>query len=235
MNNKISNKFITMIKYNFSTLILFELIHKLIALLMIPTFKYIVDISMFSSNIKYVNVDNIINLLTNPISLILVILIVIVLAFYMIFEFISLIICLNESVQYKKIGLFELVKISINRCIEIFKFKNILLVLFVLLIIPLTNLTLTSTFIGKLKLPDYIQDYISSNHVLNIIYLFVMLILYILVIRWIFSIHEITLSTNTFKEARKNSVRITRGKYIKLIVVSVGLFILTSKIGRAHV
>ena len=58
-----------------------------------------------------------------------------------------------------------------------------------------------------------------------------MLILYILVIRWIFSIHEITLLTNTFKEARKNSVRITRGKYIKLIVVSVGLFILTSIIG----
>ena len=67
MNNKIANKFITMIKYNFSTLILFELFHKLIALFMIPTFKYIVDISLFSSNIKYVNVDNIINLLTNPI------------------------------------------------------------------------------------------------------------------------------------------------------------------------
>ncbi|WP_373598692.1 glycerophosphoryl diester phosphodiesterase membrane domain-containing protein [Paraclostridium bifermentans] len=231
MNNKILNKFILITKYNFGTLILFQLFHKLIVLLMVPIYKYIFDIALMSSNIKYLNVDNAINLLTNPISLILIIVILVLLAFIILFEFVSMIICFNESFQCKNIGLLELVKISISRCIQILKFKNISLIIFVLLIIPLTNLTLTSTFIGKLKLPDYIQDYINSSQTLSILYFVVMLILYILVIRWIFSINEIVLSTNSFKEARENSKKITKGKYIKIILISVGAFIVTTIIG----
>lgn len=230
MGNKNSNKFMHMIKFNFSTLILFELLHKGVALIILPAIEYIFNISMGISGMKYLTTDNIIKLLINPISMILIILILIVLSFYVFFEFISIILCLNKSMQCEKIGVIELIKISLNKAVVIFYPKNILLMIFVILIIPLTNIGLTSNVIGRLRLPEYIQDYIQSNYILNIIYLMLMIILYILVTKWIFSMHEMALSTNNFKEARKKSVRLTKDKSIKIIIASTGIITLTAVI-----
>nr|WP_237775252.1 glycerophosphoryl diester phosphodiesterase membrane domain-containing protein [Clostridioides difficile] len=75
-----------MIRYNFSTLILFELFYKGLALLLIlPSIKYIFDNLLKSLNIFYLNMDNIIKILSNPISIVLIILSVIILAFYAFF------------------------------------------------------------------------------------------------------------------------------------------------------
>ncbi|MDL0264622.1 glycerophosphoryl diester phosphodiesterase membrane domain-containing protein, partial [Clostridioides difficile] len=75
----ILSKFIFMIRYNFSTLILFELFYKGLALLLIlPSIKYIFDNLLKSLNIFYLNMDNIIKILSNPISIVLIILSVII-------------------------------------------------------------------------------------------------------------------------------------------------------------
>ncbi|MGX4599983.1 glycerophosphoryl diester phosphodiesterase membrane domain-containing protein [Faecalimicrobium sp. JNUCC 81] len=227
MYKKILNKFILLMRYNFSTLILFELFHKGLALIIVlPFIRYIVNSSLKNSGMIYLSTDNIVKILTNPISIILMFLSIVVLAFYMFFEFTSVVICFDKSSKLDNIGLFELIKISIQKSIKIFYPKNILLIVFVLLIIPLTNLTLTSGFISSIKIPEYILDYIVSNEILSIIYIISMLILYVLVIRWIFSIHEITLKTDSFKEARKKSNNLTKGKKIKILIYSVRLFIL---------
>ncbi|MDY7860489.1 glycerophosphoryl diester phosphodiesterase membrane domain-containing protein, partial [Clostridioides difficile] len=158
----ILSKFIFMIRYNFSTLILFELFYKGLALLLIlPSIKYIFDNLLKSLNIFYLNMDNIIKILSNPISIVLIILSVIILAFYAFFEFTSVIICFNRSIKCEKIGLFELIKMSFKKSINLLYPKNILLFIFVLLIIPLVNTVLISGFIGKIQIPDYILDYIK--------------------------------------------------------------------------
>ncbi|MCC0633157.1 glycerophosphodiester phosphodiesterase [Clostridioides sp. ZZV15-6388] len=232
MKKRILNNFIKLVKYNWSTLILFELFHKGLALLIIlPSIKFVLSSSMKSANIVYLSTDNIGEILTNPLSIILAILSIIILAFYMFFEFTSVIICFDKSRISEKITLFKLIKLSLKKSINILNPKNILLFVFVLLIVPLTNIALTSGFIGKIKLPEYILDYISSNIVLNIIYIVLILILYISVIRWIFSIHEVTLNTNSFKEARNKSASLTKGKAIKLILYSLGLSLIVTVIG----
>ncbi|WP_286184097.1 glycerophosphoryl diester phosphodiesterase membrane domain-containing protein [Clostridium sp. CCUG 7971] len=218
MYKKILNKFILLMRYNFSTLILFELFHKGLALIIVlPFIRYIVNSSLKNSGMIYLSTDNIVKILTNPISIILMFLSIVVLAFYMFFEFTSVVICFEKSSKLDNIGLFELIKISIQKSIKIFYPKNILLIVFVLLIIPLTNLTLTSGFIGSIKIPEYILDYIVSNEILSIIYIISMLILYVLVIRWIFSIHEITLKTDSFKEAREKVIILQKEKRLRYL------------------
>ncbi|HDA5277712.1 TPA: glycerophosphoryl diester phosphodiesterase membrane domain-containing protein, partial [Clostridioides difficile] len=76
-----------------------------------------------------------------------------------------------------------------------------------------------------------ILDYIKSDIVLNIIYMIFLLIIYILVIRWIFSIHEITLNTENFKRARKESVNLIKGKIIRTIIYSLILSLVVAIIG----
>ena len=161
-----------MIKYNFSTLILFELFHKGLTFAVTSAIKYMFNIAMESSNIKYLSTDNIIKLLTNPISIILILITLVLVSFYVFFEFASIIIYFDKSMKYERVGLFELIKMSFIKLLVIFNPKNILLMVFILLIIPLTNLVLTSSFIGRLKVPEYIQDYINSSYELTIIYIY---------------------------------------------------------------
>ncbi|HGM3251499.1 TPA: glycerophosphoryl diester phosphodiesterase membrane domain-containing protein, partial [Clostridioides difficile] len=184
-----------------------------------------------SLNIFYLNMDNIIKILSNPISIVLIILSVIILAFYAFFEFTSVIICFNRSIKCEKIGLFELIKMSFKKSINLLYPKNILLFIFVLLIIPLVNTVLISGFIGKIQIPDYILDYIKSNNILNIVYMISLFIIYILVIRWIFSVHEITLNTENFKIARKESVNLIKGRIIRTVIYSLILSLVMAIIG----
>ncbi|HBG1595465.1 TPA: glycerophosphoryl diester phosphodiesterase membrane domain-containing protein, partial [Clostridioides difficile] len=80
---------------------------------------------------------------------------------------------------------------------------------------------------------EYILDYIKSDIILNIIYMIFLLIIYISVIRWIFSIHEITLNTENFKRARKESVNLIKGKIIRTIIYSLILSLVVAIIGYA--
>ncbi|PBI09975.1 glycerophosphoryl diester phosphodiesterase membrane domain-containing protein [Clostridioides difficile] len=55
----ILSKLVFIIKYNFSTLILFELFHKGLALFFIwPSIRYIFDILINILHIVYINMDN---------------------------------------------------------------------------------------------------------------------------------------------------------------------------------
>ncbi|MCQ7016883.1 glycerophosphoryl diester phosphodiesterase membrane domain-containing protein, partial [Clostridioides difficile] len=64
-------------------------------------------------------------------------------------------------------------------------------------------------------------------------YMIFLLIIYISVIRWIFSIHEITLNTENFKRARKESVNLIKRKIIRTIIYSLILSLVVAIIGYA--
>lgn len=151
MGKNILNKFVFIIKYNFSILILFELFYKGLVLFFIWLFiRYIFDILIKSLYIVYLNMDNFIKVLINFMLIVLIILLVIILVFYVFFEFIFVIICLNKLIKYEKIGLFEFFKILFENFIKLLYFKNILLFIFVILIILLVNIVLILGFIGKI-------------------------------------------------------------------------------------
>lgn len=232
MNKKIFRNFIWLMKYNLSTLFVFELFHKGLALILIwPIIQLFINLSIKRSGYVYLVTENLIKILTNPSSIILMLISIIILGFYMFFEITAVIICIDEARKGNKIKVSKLIVASFKRSLVILNPKNILLFIFVLLIIPLTNLNLTSGLVGSIKVPEYILDYIYSNTILNIIYTIIFLLLYILVSRWIFSIYEITLNTKSFNRAVKESLKFTKGKLIKIILYSISLFTIMYLVG----
>lgn len=232
MKKRIFKNLYYIIKYNWMTLILFELFYKgLILVGMAPFIKYMLNTTMKSANVNYLTTDNIIKIVTNPVSIILILLIILCMAFYIFFELTAMVICFDKSIRFSSIGLIELIKKSFEKSIKVINLKNILLIAFVIIIIPLTNVVLTSGFIEKIKIPEYIAEYIYSNKILNLVYMIFTLGIYFLAIRWIFSIHEITLNTDSFKVATKNSVSLTKGKRFKIFIYSIVLIISTAIVG----
>ena len=92
------------IGYNFKTLISFELLYKIISLviftpLFLSCFKLITKITGYN----YLTFENIISFLTNPISIIFLIILIILITFYTIIDISTIIIILDNSYQKKKI------------------------------------------------------------------------------------------------------------------------------------
>ena len=67
MNKKIFRNFIWLMKYNLSTLFVFELFHKGLALILIwPIIQLFINLSIKRSGYVYLVTENLIKILTNP-------------------------------------------------------------------------------------------------------------------------------------------------------------------------
>ena len=132
MNKRILKNFIGLTKYNISTLIIFELFHKGIALLLIwPLIRFFINTSITKSGYLYLVTENIVKILTNPMSIIFMIISLIILGFYMFFEITAVIICIDEARKSHKIGVVDLIITAFKRSLLILNPKNILLFIFV--------------------------------------------------------------------------------------------------------
>ena len=120
MRKGIIENFILLLRYNLGTLILFELFHKGIALILVlPIIKYIFESAMHNSGMIYLSTDNVFKILTNPISIFLLILLLLIFGFYVFFEFTATIICFDKSIRYEKIGIFKLIKLGLQKSVRI--------------------------------------------------------------------------------------------------------------------
>lgn len=207
-----------LIQYNFSTLILFELLHKVVAhLVLFPIFFSTLEKIMNQLGLNYLSVENITVILSFNYSWLLLLLFVFIMALYLFFEITAVILCLNASMKQIKLSVFEVIRTGFLRALTILNPRNLILLLLVMLFIPLTNFIFTSGLIGSLNIPEFILDFIHQNQVLSILYYLLILLFEILIIRWIFSFHEIVLSTPNFKQARSNSILISKGHYFLII------------------
>ena len=204
-NNYIKN-ISNMIGYNLKTLIKFEIIYKaILSIILIPFAISGFSLAMKLTGYTYLTLENIVSFLLNPITLFMLILIIIYLTIVTIFDITTIIVLFDISSKKEKIGVLDLLKLSINKCKKVFNFKNISVAFLVLFLIPFLNIGISSNVITSIKLPEFIMDYINSNYTLSIIYVLVYLLLLSIMSKWLYSLHYMILEDKSFKEARKSS------------------------------
>ncbi len=213
MKNGYLKNTLNMIRYNFGTLIRFEILYKtLLSIILIPFAVLGFHLSMKLTGYTYLTIENIFSYLLNPITVILLFFILMYLTLITLFDISSIIVLFDISYQKEKIGTMDLIKISFSRCKRILNIKNISVSFFVLFLIPFLNVGISSNVVTSIKIPEFIMDYISSNSTLIMIYLVVYLFLLSIMSKWLYSLHYMILENQNFKEARKNSKELIRGK-----------------------
>ena len=116
---------LNIIKFNLSTLIKFEILYKVVlSIILIPFAILGFNLSMKLTGYTYLTIENIFSYLLNPITLIMLVLLIIYLTFVTMFDIASLIILFDISYCKEKIGVIDLIKLSLNKCKKIFNFKN---------------------------------------------------------------------------------------------------------------
>ena len=208
-----------LIFYNFKTLFYFELLYKLIiAVVFTPLSLLIFNLTMKLTGYSYLTLENIGGFLLNPITIIILILLLLFISIVTLFDISTMIVIFDESYHEYHINLKDALKISIIKTGKILRPKNILLMVFLLFIIPFLNVGITSGVITSIKIPEFIMDYINSNIVLFIIYTIVYLFLVLLSFRWIFVFNYMILEGKSFRNARKSSINLVYSKKTKCML-----------------
>lgn len=103
--------------------------------------------------------------------------------------------------------------------------------LILLLLLPLIQIPVMPEISRIIALPEILQDQIMNGRLIQVFYYGLLLFSLYLLIRLIFTIHEIVLGERTTLRAMKNSWKLTRkaslSTFMKLLVLNIGLLFIT--------
>ena len=202
--------------YNIKTLIGFELIYKIISVVIFgPIFLSLFKLITHISGYNYLTLENIIPFLLNTITLIFLFILIMFITFYTIIDISTIIIILDNAYQKKKITIKNAFIVACKKSLRIFKKKNLLFPILVIFLIPFLNIGISSGFVSTISVPEFILDYINKNSILSILYFVLIISLTIILFRWLYVIHYFVLEECNFKESKKKSINLSKKNKLK--------------------
>jgi len=119
------------------------------------------------------------------------------------------------AMQGKKPALKDLLKVSFEQTRTEFKRTNWVFPVYVLVLLPLANVYVSNDLIGSFSMPEYIGEYIELRPVLLTAVIVLFLGITYLMFRWYYLLPSFVLGTADFREARLESLKMTRKRWIK--------------------
>lgn len=177
----------------------------------------IFDYAMRDAQLSGITNENFSVLFHYPLAIILIIVALISLGFVTMIQMIGIF-----SISTGKLTLTDLLDI-----LKKFEWKDIPSLLFyTLLILPLSNLGITSIVADNLQIPDFVLEVVVENPILNALYLLAIAGILFLAVRYFYTFLIFFLEPVSFREAMKRSFRYTKGKFFRVVgylLISVGL------------
>jgi len=216
----------TMIRYNIWTFVAFESMFKVISFLIFtPLFLNLFNGIMRITGYTYLTIENILSFLTNPLTFFMLLILILLMTIYTMFDVTTIIIILDASYQKKKIKMIDAIHLSLQKCKKVFRLQNLPLAFLVLFLIPFLNIGVSSSFITTIKIPEFILEFIEQKPILLILFIGIIILFFILLFRWFYALHYFVLEDTSFKEARKKSIALGKDKHMRdfltLIIVQI--------------
>lgn len=196
-------------------LLIFEAVYKLLAAVVVAPLLYLaVKGAIKASGNQYVADNNMKEVLTDPVTIIILIVVLIIAALYSLVEMSALAVDFHYiKKEGRRLSPGELFKAGIKGAKGIIHPKNFLMVIFVLLIIPLAGIAVTSGFAASIQIPEFILHDIFTTPMFMIPFVILILFLMQLTIKWMYSIHFFVLEKKNFKDAHRESRKMVKGKF----------------------
>ncbi len=224
-------KLMQIIKYNLSTLISFELSFKVITLLFItPLFLKISNLLIKLTGYNYFEF----RFLLNPLFILVLLILLLLSIFLTIFDITTIIIIFDMSSKSKKINILDAIKLSLSKCKNIFKIKNIKLFILVLFFNLIFSTLIFVIFISVIKILNYTNSLTINSKLFISLGLIGLILISSILFRFIYSLHYLVLENINFKQAIKKSINLNKNDYIKdllklfitQVLISIIFFIL---------
>lgn len=210
------------------SVLLFEILYKLmITALALPALTHLLRWAIDISGVGYITSENLFQFLTYPASLALILLILIICSVLSLAEISAIISGFAMLYEKKSISVFLMIKSGFKSIGKLLKKFNFILVFYILLILPLTQFTLTSGIFAFVGMPSVQTLYgTASNKIFFAVILFLILVSVLLSNR-IYCLNFFALTDSGYFESVRQSKKITEKKRFKtaLSIILWSLFI----------
>lgn len=201
--------------YNWKPLIGFELIYKAVSVVVfVPLLWQMFNWTMKISGYGYLTRENVKDFFLNPITIFALVLLLLLAMTYVMIDISAVIFLLDQSAQKNRVHLWQILKFAVKNVLRAWNPKNMLLIVLVLLFMPFFNISMVTSFLSTVSIPEFIIQYIQKNAVLYSLLMAVGLILAFFMTKWLYAFHYFTLEGCSFRRAQKKSSRLGRKKQL---------------------
>ncbi len=215
---KTFKKGMNMLSYNFSSILLFEVIYKLIsAVILVPALYASINISIKLAGINFLSIRTLKKYVFAPTTYIALLVMMIILAVYFLINLSAIVYAMEASHRGIKINaLHILVKATVN-ALRLIRPKNLLVMVDVLLALPLIYSSIVFSSIFELKVPTFFYDFIEKNKQSFIMICVAYLLMCILAMFKTLTINFYGIYRTDYKTSAKLSRETIKKHFIKII------------------
>ena len=200
----------------------FELLYKLLA---VTVFTPLTSLSlrgiMELSGYSYLTVDNVGPFLLNPVTLLMLALLLLILAFYVVFDISAILFAVDLGRVGKKTTVAEMVPAAWRAAVRVFRPRNWPLAVAAVLLLPFLNIGIVSGFVSTVAIPEAILEYLMDHWMVLLLAVGVGALLSALLLRWLYVFHYYALERCPFREARRRSAALGRGSHLRDLLAVV--------------
>lgn len=221
---EIFKKSLGLIKKDWKRLFWFEFLYKLSFVAIIwPICSLLWRGSLKLSGVGYISLDRMTKAMFNPIIIVTMVIIGAILAFTLIYEISVLLISYKYSYFNKKLSFTQMLVLGAEKTVNIFKPYNLIIILISILLLCLMRYTMNSSIAGVVKIPEYIQMYIDSKKVLNILLKVIFIVVFLGNISLLFIFNCFIYENKRAVGAIKESIELTRKRYFRILKNFLGV------------
>ncbi len=156
--------------------------------------------------------------LITPYGLVFLLMIFLILILGILLEIFGFITISARGIQMQaETSFWSLVKYNFKYLRKFFTPSGILLLLYLVLLVPLTGAGLSLSFLTNVKIPAFIRSWIFSNKTYSIIYVAVVVVMFLIAIRWLFTFHFMSIAGFNVRKSMKESSKLIRKYPFRII------------------
>lgn len=133
-----------------------------------------------------------------------------VFVFFSVWQVAAVILDVAYNCEKKKIRVRDVLRLSFMNLMKIIRPKNGMILIYIIILIPFSDVFQASEYIGRFVVPEYIQDYINAHTILFAMYSILFIVAGHFVLRWIYLLPAFFLKGFDYKKASKESFEFTK-------------------------
>lgn len=206
----------SILKYSWKPLFQFELLYKLLAITVFaPLFSLMFRGILELTGYSYLTIENIFSFLKSPLTWVLIFLLLLLLAVYTVFDITAVLYAIDQGYRRQKTDVQHMLAAAAKSSIRVLRPRNWLIVLVALLLLPFLNISIVSSFIATIALPEAVLNTLLVHRPIALAVAAGLVLLCALLLRWIYSFHYFLLEGRSFLQAIRASARLGRGCHIR--------------------
>jgi len=214
------------------------LIQLLINYVLVPILNFLANTIIYAGHVNYISYNNILFLITKKPFVVLGLIFILLLILLLVFAQFTMMLVSFQAIKSKaSLSWWDYLK-SVLKNLYSLPFKAFgFFLLYFLIITPFGSFGLTSTLLNKVKVPQFIIDWLFQEHIpFAILLVIAYVIIFYIGLRWIYVLPLMIFENKPIKMSIRRSWNLTRGRIIYLLgifasIVAIVAIVATVSIG----